>query len=111
MATRRNHEAADEQPKADEQKSDEQPKQADEDKKRADDNPEQVAEENNEEVQEQVDEVVEKGFRGIEIDTTPNENYTVAGVTSGAPVPEAAKDPAVARREASADITATDAVV
>lgn len=30
----------------------------------------------------------EQGFRGIEVDPTPNENYTVAGVTSGAPTPE-----------------------
>lgn len=30
----------------------------------------------------------EQGFRGIEVDSTPNENYTVAGVTSGAPTPE-----------------------
>lgn len=29
-----------------------------------------------------------QGFRGIEVDPTPNENYTVAGVTSGAPTPE-----------------------
>jgi hypothetical protein len=30
----------------------------------------------------------ERGFRGVEVDPTPNENYTVAGVTSGAPTPE-----------------------
>ena len=30
----------------------------------------------------------EQGFRGSEVDPTPNENYTVAGVTSGAPTPE-----------------------
>jgi hypothetical protein len=29
-----------------------------------------------------------QGFRGVEVDPTPNENYTVAGVTSGAPTPE-----------------------
>ncbi len=29
-----------------------------------------------------------QGFRGTEVDPTPNENYTVAGVTSGAPTPE-----------------------
>ena len=29
-----------------------------------------------------------QGFRGVEVDSTPNENYTVAGVTSGAPTPE-----------------------
>lgn len=39
-------------------------------------------------VQEQVDTETEQGFRGVKVDPTPNENYTVAGVTSGAPVPE-----------------------
>jgi hypothetical protein len=29
-----------------------------------------------------------QGFRGQEVDPTPNEAYTVAGVTSGAPTPE-----------------------
>lgn len=38
--------------------------------------------------QEQMDEVTEQGFRGVAVDPTPNENYTVAGVTSGAPTPE-----------------------
>lgn len=32
---------------------------------------------------------IEQGFAGQEADTTPNESYSVAGVTSGAPVPEA----------------------
>lgn len=39
-------------------------------------------------VQEAVDKETEQGFRGVKIDPTPNENYTVAGVTSGAPTPE-----------------------
>lgn len=39
-------------------------------------------------VQEAVDEETEQGFRGVEVDPTPNENYTIAGVTSGAPTPE-----------------------
>jgi hypothetical protein len=30
----------------------------------------------------------EQGFRGVEVDPTPNENYTIAGVTNGAPTPE-----------------------
>lgn len=30
----------------------------------------------------------ERGLRGTEVDNTPNENYTVAGVTSGKPTPE-----------------------
>lgn len=39
-------------------------------------------------VQEQVDEQVEKGLAGVEVDETPNENYTVAGVLAGKPTPE-----------------------
>jgi hypothetical protein len=30
----------------------------------------------------------EQGARGVPVDPTPNENYTVAGVTAGAPTPE-----------------------
>ena len=33
-----------------------------------------------------------QGFRGIEVDKTPNEAYTVAGVTRGAPTPETDAD-------------------
>jgi len=33
----------------------------------------------------------EKGYRGVATDQTPNENYTVKGVTSGKPVPSHAK--------------------
>lgn len=40
------------------------------------------------EVQSRMDEFTEQGFRGVKVDPTPNENYTVAGVTSGAPTPE-----------------------
>lgn len=29
-----------------------------------------------------------KGYRGVQVDTTPNENYTVAGVLAGKPTPE-----------------------
>lgn len=43
------------------------------------------------EVQAQADKEAELGYRGIEADITPNENYTVAGVTSGAPTPETDK--------------------
>lgn len=42
--------------------------------------------------------VQEQGFIGVTADPTPNENYTVAGVTSGKPTPEtdqAAADAAV----------------
>lgn len=31
----------------------------------------------------------EQGFRGVEVDKTPNEAYTVAGVTSGTQAAEA----------------------
>lgn len=40
-----------------------------------------------------------QGFRGIEVDPTPNENYTVAGVTSGAPTPETDVDSAAEVRQ------------
>lgn len=52
-------------------------------------------------VQDAVDRETEQGFRGVEVDQTPNENYTVAGVTSGADVPETSENPPQARREAS----------
>lgn len=40
------------------------------------------------EVQARMDEEQAKGYHGFTPDPTPNENYTVAGVTSGAPTPE-----------------------
>lgn len=40
------------------------------------------------EVQKTVDEENEKGYRGVTVDPTPRENYTVAGVVKGAPTPE-----------------------
>lgn len=40
------------------------------------------------EVQKKMDVETEQGFRGFVPDQTPNENYTVKGVTSGAPTPE-----------------------
>ena len=67
--------------------------------KKADSKPAAGAEK---QVQQAVDQETEQGFRGTETDKTPNENYTVEGVTSGAPVPEAAEDPVAARREAAA---------
>lgn len=39
-------------------------------------------------VQQQVDEETEQGYFGVSPDPTPNENYTVAGVTAGKPTPE-----------------------
>jgi len=40
------------------------------------------------EVQAKVDEETDKGFWGTKVDPTPNEHYTVDGVTSGKPTPE-----------------------
>jgi hypothetical protein len=51
------------------------------------------------EVQEKMDEEQEKGYRGTKVDKTPNENYTVAGVTQNLPTPET--DPEMARRAGS----------
>lgn len=43
----------------------------------------------------------EQGFHGTKVDPTPNENYTVAGVTSGAPTPETDPEQAEVARKAS----------
>ncbi len=51
-------------------------------------------------VQSAVDQETKQGFRGVEVDPTPNEAYTVAGVTSGQPTPET--DPALATKVGSA---------
>jgi hypothetical protein len=40
------------------------------------------------EVQQRMDRETAQGFSGVNVDPTPDENYTVAGVTSGAPTPE-----------------------
>lgn len=45
-------------------------------------------------VQAKVDKAEDKGYFGHAPDPTPNENYTVAGVTKGAPTPET--DPEIA---------------
>lgn len=39
-------------------------------------------------IQARIDQELKQGFRGFEVDPTPNKNYTVKGVTSGAPTPE-----------------------
>lgn len=54
-----------------------------------------------EQVQAAVDRETEQGFRGVEVDPTPNENYTAAGVTSGKPTPETDEKAAAKAREAS----------
>jgi hypothetical protein len=56
--------------------------------KAVDKDPEGVAAAGNEQVQEKVDDETERGYRGTTPDPTPNENYTVAGVTAGKPTPE-----------------------
>ncbi|GIE30166.1 hypothetical protein Ait01nite_032110 [Actinoplanes italicus] len=58
------------------------------------------------EVQAKVDEDQARGFRGVEVDPTPNENYTIAGVTSGAPTPET--DDAAAETARKAQVTAAN---
>lgn len=44
------------------------------------------------EVQKAVDTAEQRGLLGVEVDPTPNENYTVAGVLAGAPTPETDAD-------------------
>lgn len=48
------------------------------------------------EVQHNMDVETEQGFAGTKVDQTPDENYSVAGVTSGKPTPET--DPAMAAK-------------
>jgi hypothetical protein len=43
------------------------------------------------ELQKRVDEAEAKGYYGVEADKTPDEHYTVAGVTAGKPTPETTK--------------------
>ena len=40
------------------------------------------------EVQDKMDAEQEQGFRGANVDPTPDQNYTVAGVTANKPTPE-----------------------
>ena len=47
-----------------------------------------AAEAGNQRVQDQVDAENAAGFRGLNVDPTPNFNYTSAGVAEGAPTPE-----------------------
>lgn len=52
-------------------------------------------------VQAKSDKETAQGFAGVETDPTPNENYTVAGVTSGAPTPETDRAAAAEARKAA----------
>lgn len=53
------------------------------------------------EVQDKSDSINDQGFAGTEADPTPNENYTVSGVTSGKPTPETDAEAAKKAKEAS----------
>ncbi|MGW1134562.1 hypothetical protein [Streptomyces griseoluteus] len=52
-------------------------------------------------VQHATDKAQEQGFFGVETDPTPNEHYTVSGVTEGLPTPETDKKTAAEARRAS----------
>jgi uncharacterized FlaG/YvyC family protein len=90
-----------------EQQSEEQPQSAeaqseqDTGQQQSDGDAEQQVEEATQQVDEAVQSETDQGYRGVRIDSTPNEHYTVEGVTSGKPVPEAEADPVAARREAT----------
>ncbi len=62
------------------------------------------------EIQKKAEVETSQGFRGVEVDTTPNENYTVAGVVKGAPTPETdAKQAAKVREETGIGLSALEA--
>lgn len=50
--------------------------------------PEQKVGRHHKSTQAAADKEADQGYRGVATDNTPNENYTVAGVTSGKPTPE-----------------------
>lgn len=52
-------------------------------------------------VQEHAESEQERGLRGVEVDPTPNEHYTVAGVIAGKPVPETDEEAAAEARKAT----------
>lgn len=55
----------------------------------------------NKRVQEQVDSQSSTGLIGVEADPTPNENYTVSGVTQEKPTPETDAEAAAKAKEAT----------
>jgi hypothetical protein len=55
-------------------------------------------------VQDAEEKFAELGYRGIEGDPTPNENYTVAGVTADLPTPETDKRQAAIARAHQDDL-------
>jgi len=56
------------------------------------------------EVQANVDAENEQGFRGVRVDPTPLENYTLEGVTSGKPTPETDDKLAAEARDSSSGL-------
>lgn len=60
-----------------------------------------AAHRDNDEVAAKVADENEAGHRGFTPDITPNENYTVAGVTAGKPTPETDPELAAKIRQAS----------
>lgn len=52
-------------------------------------------------VQERVDTENKQGFAGVEVDPTPNENYTMQGVIADAPTPETDPETAKVARDAA----------
>lgn len=58
-------------------------------------------------VQEAADRDAEQGYAGIEVDPTPNRNYTVEGVTSGAPTPETDAETRAAAEAHAAEVAKT----
>lgn len=54
-------------------------------------------------LQQQFDKETAQGFVGIEVDPTPNENYTLQGVTSKAPTPETDADARAKAQAAAAE--------
>ena len=56
------------------------------------------------EVQAKVDAENELGFRGVRVDPTPLENYTLQGVVSGKPTPETDEKAAAKARDAASGL-------
>jgi hypothetical protein len=71
----------------------------------------QAVEKASQKVTETVDKETAQGYRGTVTDPTPNENYTVAGVTSGKPTPENDPKAAEAARAAIGLASAGMAVI
>lgn len=67
---------------------------------RKQDDPEKVVDQAVSEVQKTVDAENERGYIGTAVDPTDRANYTVGGVTSGAPTPETDEGAAEEARKA-----------